>query len=310
MTISSKLLVDYLIPRAKRLVVLDQPIRTDPDIRPIASTYFLRGFVDTYEYWGHKRVFKLADFMAALKAGNNDFDLFIAGEQLNGLAAWILGKRFVYVPADVSDFGMLHGFVKKRADYIWNLTVSLCPPIKEENYKPRDENVFGYLGALEPRFSVDKAIKALPYILKEVPDARMEIVGSGPQKEELEKMAKGLPVKFHGFLPDDEAVKVLLEWKAGVAPYSEAFPKLDSGKLRFYAWCGVPSVVSSLVPDNAALIEKFGCGWVKEPRPEAIAHGVLNLLIDGKGPRQACKAFAEAHDATVYFDRLFNEISV
>jgi glycosyltransferase involved in cell wall biosynthesis len=239
-------------------------------------------------------------------------DLVIAGEQLNALIAWAHGNPWVYVPSDVSDHGWLHRFVSKRADYVWNLKElpGLNPPVREENYQPREENVFGYLGALEPRFGVDKAIRALPYILKEIPDARMEIVGSGPQREELEKLAQGLPVKFYGFLPDDEAVKVLLGWKAGVAPYGDDIPDLDSSKVRYYSWCGVPTVISSSVPRSVKLVEEFNAGWATVPTPESIASEVLNLFIDGKGPRQGCRKLAEASDCTPVFDRLFSTLSL
>ena len=308
---------------------MDQPIRTDPSTAPIA-TFYLDGKLDhtsTYRWAPKGKVrIMLADMMATFDAGNGWlfsrqkdklFDLFIAGEPLNALVGLLLRrkgkvKKLAYIPADVSDHGLLHDFVKGRADYILPLTVSLCPPVKSENFIPRNDHAIGYLGALEERFGVDKLIQAVPLIQKAVPHVRVEIVGSGPQREELEQKADGLPVRFHGFLPDEEAERVMRGIAVGAAPYTEAFPNLDSGKIRFYAWCGVPSVISKQTPEMVDLVMKYAAGVPADPTPEEIAKAIVWLLTNDEAYQFAldgCMVLADAFQSTVYFDKLFQSLN-
>lgn len=338
MTISFKLMIDYLIPRTKRLVVLDQPVKIDPDLHPIRWEYNNGELVSKKTYWAPKGAdsILLADMLAAFKASYSDFDLFIAGDVLNAFVAWMHGSRWCYVVADYDYrrgwiYRRLDKFAYKRADIILNSIEkdremrglkpkigsfeasmpSLCPPTKEENFKPRNGHVIGYLGSLEERFGVDNAILAMPYILKEVPDARLEIIGSGPIRSQLEKMAEGLPVRFHGFLVDEEAVKVMVNWRVGVAPYDSTFVNVDSGKIRLYSFGGVPSIVSTETPQMVGLVTKFGAGIPANPKPEAIAEAVMRFFIDDSHYMKClvgCKTLVEAHNATAYFEKLFAEI--
>ena len=348
MTISLKLMVDYLVPRTKWLVVLDQPIRSDPDTASVHSLYIDGELNYTSRYkWapkGKARIM-LSDMIAAWDSGRYSgyrFDLFIAGDVLNAFVGYWLRKngrvkRLCYVVADYTKdrrgrvYNILDRFAYKRADIILNTTgkdredrglkpkagafetdmPSLCPPVEPENFKPRNGHVVGYLGSLEERFGVEKTILAMPYILKEAPDATLEILGSGPDRDKLEKLAHGLPVRFWGFLPDEEAVTVATHWRVGLAPYDDTLKDVDSGKLRFYAFCGVPMVISTKTPLMVDLVNKFGAGIPADPEPEYIANVVMALLSDEllyEGCLEGCRELVEAHESTAYFDKLFSEI--
>ena len=47
-----------------------------------------------------------------------------------------------------------------------------------------------------PQTPAEKNIVALKNVLERVPGARLALVGDGPQREELERMFAGMPVKF------------------------------------------------------------------------------------------------------------------
>ncbi len=76
-------------------------------------------------------------------------------------------------------------------------------PIERAERAPFD---FVLVGRLEPRKGIDIALDAL----REVPNARLEIVGDGPERRRLERHARdsgvASRVTFHGFLGDVQAV--------------------------------------------------------------------------------------------------------
>ena len=53
------------------------------------------------------------------------------------------------------------------------------------------------LGRIAREKSIDVVIKAMPSLLKKLPTAKMVIVGEGPEKENLENLAKSLGVEKH-----------------------------------------------------------------------------------------------------------------
>ena len=60
-------------------------------------------------------------------------------------------------------------------------------------------------GRLTPQKGVDVIIRAMPLVLKALPNAQLDIVGQGPDRTRLERLAWSLKlathVRFHGYLP-------------------------------------------------------------------------------------------------------------
>eukprot|EP00882_Tetradesmus_deserticola_P007532 GHRQ01007932.1.p1 GENE.GHRQ01007932.1~~GHRQ01007932.1.p1 ORF type:complete len:334 (+),score=163.81 GHRQ01007932.1:1218-2219(+) len=54
------------------------------------------------------------------------------------------------------------------------------------------------------RLGAEKNTEALKDILQQVPGARLALVGDGPQRQELEQMLQGMPVKFMGMMKGQE----------------------------------------------------------------------------------------------------------
>jgi glycosyltransferase involved in cell wall biosynthesis len=365
-------MADFLSKRARRLTVVDQPIRSDPDVSPIASYYsngklvrkttfptprFLTapGRGDFRKYW-----IMIIDVLAALGyavLSARKIDVFIGVDVLNAAIGWALKKLgvvaiAVYVVTDFSkrrSGSPLSNWVSReldrslvrRCDVVLNTTEedkrrrgvpvsagametnlpSLCPPVLKENYTAREEPVVGYLGALEKRFGVDIAISSMPEILSKTPDARMVIVGSGFERERLESLVRELGlekmVRFYGFLPDAQAVEVMSTVKVGFAPYVVnpelgMLHDLDSAKVRFYAWCGVPSVASTDTPQVVSLVEKFSAGVSSNPNPMSLARSALQLLQDEslyQRTLEGCRNLAKSFDSESYFEDLFPRIT-
>lgn len=88
-----------------------------------------------------------------------------------------------------------------------------CKQISKISEVSSNSKSFVIMGRLISLKLVDIGIKSFKNVLKEHPDAVLEIVGDGECRRDLEKMVKELgiekSVKFHGFLKREEALKVL-----------------------------------------------------------------------------------------------------
>ena len=68
-----------------------------------------------------------------------------------------------------------------------------------EKVPPKEEvPTFLFVGLLKKANLVDECIRAFEIIESAIPEARLWIVGRGPQRDKLETMAKGLHVEFFG----------------------------------------------------------------------------------------------------------------
>ena len=120
---------------------------------------------------------------------------------------------------------------------------------------------------LVPRKGVDRLLAALPAVRAAVPDVALVVAGDGPQRVELEAMARGHPVLFLG------------------AQRTEQMPDL-------YRLADVVALPNRAEPGEAdgipmTLLEAQACGLpVIAGRaggsPEAVRDGETGLLVDGE----------------------------
>lgn len=77
--------------------------------------------------------------------------------------------------------------------------------LKEVFHIPQNDPIVLFVGRVAKEKSIDVLIKAMPKLLAEVPDAKLVIVGDGPQRLELEQLAQHLGVRdqviFTGMQP-------------------------------------------------------------------------------------------------------------
>ncbi|MHB1045289.1 MAG: glycosyltransferase family 4 protein [Thermoanaerobaculia bacterium] len=157
-----------------------------------------------------------------------------------------------------------------------------------------------FVGRLIGHKRADLAIDALTRLGPAFSYLRLDIVGDGPERTDLERRVQALGlqsrVRFLGELP--EQLEVYARMKAAsllVAPSSrEGF-----GIVAVEAWaCGLPVVVCE-GPDNAlaTLVECPALGRVVAPAAEEIARACEELLtIDDEGARSERAAIAERYD--------------
>jgi len=96
--------------------------------------------------------------------------------------------------------------------------------LKKKVKKEKDSITMVYVGWLLNRVKgVDDLLKAFKLAYDERDDLRLVVIGDGPDREELEKMAKGYPIDFTGDLePEDVARWYLRSHFTVMASHEEA----------------------------------------------------------------------------------------
>jgi len=166
---------------------------------------------------------------------------------------------------------------------------------------PRGDGPFtaGFIGTLKPWHDTATLIACLPHLRARIPEARLLIVGDGPERLPLAAQAEALglahSVEFTGALPPEEVPAALARMHAGTAPYSgdQAF-YFSPLKLYEYMAASLPVVVSD-VGDLAAIVGASNCGVAVAPdRPDLLAAALADLAA-GPGRAAALGAAGRAH---------------
>jgi glycosyltransferase involved in cell wall biosynthesis len=146
---------------------------------------------------------------------------------------------------------------------------------------------------LTPRTGVDELIRAMPLILREVPDAQLKIAGVGQQAAELEQLARdtgaGSAIEFLGRISDEDLVAWYRRATLVVLPTREleGFGLTTAEALA----CGA-AVVGTPAGATPELLEPLDPGLVAaDTTAEAIAAAVLVMAGD---PERLQRARARA----------------
>jgi glycosyltransferase involved in cell wall biosynthesis len=156
------------------------------------------------------------------------------------------------------------------------------------------------LGRLKAYKSVDVLLRAMPEVLRRHPDARLAIVGQGPERARLEQLAWRLglaaSVRFYGYLEKQVRNRLLAQAWVSVCP--SAFEGYGLVCVEANAW-GVP-VVAASVPGLRDSV-RDGVTGVLVPHGDVrrLASEVTGL-IDDPARRQAMgsagRSWAASHD--------------
>ena len=149
-----------------------------------------------------------------------------------------------------------------------------------------------YRGSLIEFMGVDLVIRAMPYILKKIPQAKLEIIGGGKEKNNFKYLAHNLGISknviFHkwktkGWIKDRKKLeKVLSDGALGVATFNtdildEKVRNSDPGKIKDYMLFGMPIITTNAISYSEEII-KNKCGFVVNYNVKELASAVINLL--------------------------------
>lgn len=133
---------------------------------------------------------------------------------------------------------------------------------------------------LNPLYDVESLIRAMPLVLKEIPESKFVIAGRGSEETRLKELAKSLGVsentKFVGFIPNDELPQYLTSMDVYVST-SPSDAGLSASTAEAMA-CGLPVIITD-VADNRKWVEDGVNGFVVPIKdPKSLAQRIIYLL--------------------------------
>lgn len=154
-------------------------------------------------------------------------------------------------------------FTKVFSNSYKHIVAPLTYASRLQRFRPIDQierYSIGFVGTLSENQGLQLLVKAMPKIIREVPQIKVRIIGKGPYEAELKKMVDTFNLNkyfiFHGFIKDDnEVLEILSRCALGVAPWTcqqdDNVLYADPGKPKLYAFCGLPIIIT-----NGTFIEK------------------------------------------------------
>ena len=165
-------------------------------------------------------------------------------------------------------------------DHNMNPVIWLPQFIEFEDVEVRipNGNILLYVGALSKNKGVEYLINAFPKIKEEIKDAKLHIVGDGPEREALEELSKGMDVKFFGRVPHDEVLEHYKHAKLLVMPSVW----MENGPFVLYeAMSSGKPVIATKRGGIVDLVRDGINGFiVRAADSEAIAEKTIKLLKD------------------------------
>jgi glycosyltransferase involved in cell wall biosynthesis len=154
----------------------------------------------SHHFFG-KSIFKEAGFVSGLYVYLSEY-----------LMNFVYKKsKFVVVSNSTLNEFIVKGFNKNNFSIIYNAIDEHLLPMKvSEKYHSQ---VITYFGRMKKYKSVDHLLSAFANVLKEIPDAKLWLMGKGDFLPYLENLAKELGIfestVFYGFVSEEEKIKYL-----------------------------------------------------------------------------------------------------
>lgn len=150
----------------------------------------------------------------------------------------------------------------------------------QEIPKPRDEVWVVYAGTLGASYDLATLIEASALIDDRQPNLRLKILGDGPDREKLERMAAEFraPVEFLGYQDYAHMAAWLSRSDITINSLVKTAPQSIVTKIGDYLASGNPMINTGSSPEFRKKVEQDGFGLnVEAQNPEALAEAILKL---------------------------------
>lgn len=150
--------------------------------------------------------------------------------------------------------------------------------------KSSKEVIIGFIGVIKKSQGLSDVFNNANSIIKTFPNAKFEIIGSGPDDDYFKKIAKNsnLPTTFHGYLEGESFNDVLKKCTIGVATYLPDSSNVshfgDPGKVKRYLALGMPVIITDVF-EFAKEIEKNKAGVIiKSGKSDEFANALKEIM--------------------------------
>ena len=147
----------------------------------------------------------------------------------------------------------------------------------------RDNKKVLFLGRLAANKGIDYLVRAIPLILKEVPDAKFVICGEGEEKPQVEAFIDKVGVRDHIEFKGKVNLNEMVELYSNCAVF--VFPSINRleafGIVQLESMACYTPVIASNIPGVNNVMEVGSSGMLVEPRDvNGIAAAVIKILKD------------------------------
>ncbi|MFA7296943.1 MAG: glycosyltransferase [Dehalococcoidia bacterium] len=188
--------------------------------------------------------------------------------------------------------------------------------IRRYHYEACEQHTLVFVGHMLEKQGVQLVLRAIPEIVRTIPDFRFRVIGTGEYRPDLDRLVEELGVQpwveFTGRIESDlEMEDALARSAAAIAPYIKELDTFtqfgaDPGKVKNYLGCGLPVLITD-VPWIARALAERGCGELIEDNPASIAAAVVRWLTDAErnqAARDAALEYALTFDNARLYDAL------
>lgn len=244
----------------------------------------------------------------------------------NPLLSWVymeLDKRCCQFADEVWDVSIAVKSLRQKYGYDLFPKINRVVPIgiypdeyqKSQRRRSRNPTIV-YLGSLFSIMGVQLAVRAMPLILRRIPNAHFVIVGKGDYEHTLRTLVRELALEekitFEYYHSRKDNIRRLFSATVGVAPYTydEASYKFycDPTKVKEYFAAGLPVVITD-VPDVSKIIAELPMGVTVRYDTAEFADGVVSLLTD-MSLYARCRKNIEKYIRKYSWNEIFNSAFV
>ena len=180
----------------------------------------------------------------------------------------------------------------------------------------------GFVGSISANQGLQLLVEAMPYVLKELPQVKVTIIGQGPFLTQVKDLVIQKELnhvfKFLGFIKDEnKMLDILSECAIAVALYSDSIDNkniicADVGKPKLYALVGLPTIATKYC-GLAEAIKYNKAGVVVDYDKQDLKQAIMSLLSTDeklKEYRYNSSKLGEQFIADNIFNNVFEQINL
>lgn len=299
-------------------------------------------------------LYQVFQYLWLIATGPYTYDYVIAEDSLLAFTSIILkalgkvrhvifyshGIDFTRFPAAWANklYQSLDRFSARHSDYNWSLSQNMFPIRRRQGVAedrlfwipsslPIDilsrkryvaDHSLVFLGVINDKNGVGILPDIIMEVRKKIPDVRLDIMGEGDMKQELEahitKLGLTRHVRMLGNLEFREFKNKMTNYRLGLVTYKYSevnlIPTSDSMKMRVYLAAGLPVVLTRgfIFSDE---VTKNDLGYAVDYDVKAFAKAIMLILTDDDLSlrlRGNALVYSKAMDLTAIYDRTFSAI--